>query len=115
MARFACFQSRCSVDYTKLPVTALLRGPLLQTPQGWVVLAYAVVYLAAAGVVWLLQLPPPIGKTREVFLSLCFVWPFIVFLMFVRHGSPSFGGSWSATAWLVVYGALPAIFSWLRL
>jgi hypothetical protein len=98
------------MDYGKLPVTALLRGPLLSTPQGRVVLLYLVAYLAAAALVWLLQLPPPIGKTPEVFIELCIAWPFIVFLMFVRDSSPTFAASWATAAWLILYGALPVLF-----
>jgi hypothetical protein len=98
------------VDYGKLPVTDLLRGPLLHTPQGLIVVVYALVYLGAGAVVWLLQLPPPIGKTLEVFLTLCLLWPFIVFLMFVRHSNPAFNPSWTTASWIAVYGALPALF-----
>lgn len=98
------------MDYARLPVTALLRGPLLHTPQGWVVLAYFAGYAAAAAGVWLLQLPVPIGKTPGVFFTLCLTWPFIVFLMFVRHSSPTFASSWGTAAWLALCGALPALF-----
>lgn len=98
------------MNYARLPITALLRGPLLHTPQGCVVLVYFVAYTIAAALVWFLQLPPPIGKTPEVFLTICLAWPFIVFLMFVRDGSPTFVASWPAAAWLILCGALPALF-----
>lgn len=99
-----------SLDYGRLPVTALLRGPLLHTPQGLAVVACAVSYLGAAGVVWLFQLPPLIGRTREVFFMLCVLWPCIVFLMFIRHSRPDFRSSWGTAAWVAIYGALPAVF-----
>lgn len=98
------------MDYGRLPVTDLLRGPLLHTPQGRAVLFWAIAYLSAAAVVWLFQLPPPIGKTREVFIALCVVWPFIVFLMFIRHSTSDFRSSWPTAAWVAFYGALPVAF-----
>lgn len=102
---------RCLVDYGGRPVTDLLRGPLLHTPQGLVVVIYAAAYVCAGALVWILQLAPPIGTTREVFGVLCITWPFVVLLMFVRHSSPTdFRPSWVTAAWLVFYGALPAIF-----
>lgn len=105
------------VDYARLPVSDLVRGPLLHTPQGIAVVICALAYLNAACIVWLFQLPPPIGKTLEVFFLLCVGWPFIVFLMFIRHSPSDFRSSWATAAWIVFYGALPAVFrvyDWLR-
>lgn len=98
------------MDYGRLPVTDLLRGPLLHTPQGVAVVFCAIAYLSAAGVVWLFELPPPIGRTLEVFFMLCVSWPFIVFLMFIRHSTPDFRSSWATAVWVAFYGALPAVF-----
>ena len=82
----------------------------MHTPQGLAVVVCAAAYLGAALVVWLFQWAPPIGKTREVFFALCFLWPFIVFLTFIRHSSPDFRSSWATAAWVAFYGALPAAF-----
>lgn len=98
------------MDYGKLPVTELLRGPLLHTPQGLVVVICAIAYLSSAGIVWLFQLPPPIGKTREIFFIVCISWPFIVFLMFVRDSTADFRSSWATATWVAIYGSLPIIF-----
>lgn len=99
--------ARCSLDYGRLPVSALLRGPLLHTPQGLAVVFWTVAYLAAAGVVWLFHLSPPFGKTLEVFFAICLVWPFVVFLTFIRDSKADFRSSWVTAAWVAFHGALP--------
>jgi hypothetical protein len=97
-------------DYGRLPVTELLRGPLLHTPQGLAVIGCSIAWLCAAGVVWLFQWPPPIGRSREVFYVLCVLWPFILFVLFIRHSTSDFRSSWGTAAWIAFYGALPVLF-----
>jgi hypothetical protein len=40
-------------------------------------------------------------------LGLCVAWPFIVFLVFIKIGLPSFAPSWTKAAFLTVCAAAP--------
>jgi hypothetical protein len=104
------FYVRRSVDYGRLPVSRLLRGPLLHTPQGLVVVAWTGAYLLAALVAYLVGWSPWQGKFQSGFIALCFAWPVIVFVMFIRDNHPEFKRSWGRATWLVIYGALPMLF-----
>jgi hypothetical protein len=82
-----------SMAYDHRPVTDLLRGPLLHTPQGWVVVATTVFYagLALAGAYF--GVSPSLAKSPSAFFVVCVAWPMITFLFFVRSSSPNFGAS----------------------
>jgi hypothetical protein len=99
------FNVRRLVGYNRLPVSDLVRGPLLHTPQGIAVVICVLANLNAACIVWLFQLPLPNGRTREVFFVLSLGWSFIVFLVFICHSPSNFRSSW-----ITFYGVLPAIF-----
>jgi hypothetical protein len=101
---------RCFVDYGRLPVSALLRGPLLHTPQGLVVLAWTGAYLLAALVAYLYGWTFWQGKFKLGFIALCFAWPALIFVMFIRDNRWEFERSWRKATWLVIYGALPLLF-----
>lgn len=103
------------MDYEKAPVTDLIRGPLLHTPQGWVVLASVALYALLALAVWLFGVSSALGKTPGVALALCFFWPLINFLMYVRWNSPYFKASWSSAAYLLVVALAPVAYAAWRL
>ncbi|WP_157275017.1 hypothetical protein [Dechloromonas agitata] len=97
------------MDYTHQPVIALLRGPLVYTPQGLVVLASAVVYFAIAAAYLVFGITPPLGKDIEVVVALCLFWPFIVFLFFIKNGMPSFAPSRRGALFLSVVAGMPVL------
>jgi len=70
------------MNYTNKPVSSLLRGPLLHTPQGRVVLASIGVYLILGLLFWLGIIALPSGKNLRAILFICISWPFITFLFF---------------------------------
>ncbi len=89
----------------------LLRGPLLHTPHGWVVLGSAVLYVGLAVVVAVSGAAPPVLKTPGAFYVLCFAWPFILFLYFVRVNSPSFAASSARALVLASVAIAPFIYT----
>ena len=99
------------MDFTNQPVTALLRGPLVSTPQGLVVLASSAFYWALALAYGVLGLVPPPGMMRGTAVVMSLAWPFIVFLLFIRDGMPSFAPSWSKAAFLAIGAAAPALWA----
>jgi hypothetical protein len=98
------------MDFSNQPLSSLLRGPLLNTPQGQVVIATAVCYLALAVLISLGLVVPPIKSGMPGAIVGCFVWPFIVFLYFVKSGLPSFTPSWFEAAFLALCSFLPVGF-----
>ena len=103
------------MDYTRQPVTALLRGPLVSTPQGLVVITCAVAYLGLAVAYLAFGLSPPLGKTRGAAVVVCVSWPLIIFLVFVKQGIPSFAPSLAKSLFLTLYASAPILYVlWLR-
>jgi hypothetical protein len=98
-----------TTDYSSQSIASLLRGPLISTPQGWVVVASAVLYAVLALALTVFGLSPPLGKSLGWALGLCIAWPFIVFLMFIKIGLPSFAPSWNRAAFLTVCAAAPML------
>lgn len=98
------------MDYSSAHVSALLRGPLLSTPQGWVVLTSFVGYYALAGLFALALIPAPLGKAIDTAVILCLFWPFIVFLCFVKEGAPSFKPSLWQTLFVASAALAPVIY-----
>jgi len=49
------------MDYTKQSVSALIRGPLISTPQGWVVLGSVGIYPILAIAFGEFGVVPPLG------------------------------------------------------
>jgi hypothetical protein len=88
-----------------------VRGPLLYTPQGWVVLGSAVLYVGLALVVAVSGTAPPVLKTHGAFYVLCVAWPFILFLYFVRLNGPSFVASNARALVLAAVAVAPFIYT----
>jgi hypothetical protein len=98
------------MDYTRESVSILIRGPLTSTPQGVVVIASAVTYVALAFAFVVLGLTPPLGKSTSSAVVVCASWPFIVFLQFVAQGLPSFRPSLGRAAFIALCAAAPALY-----
>lgn len=102
---------RQSMSYDQRPVLELLQGPLLHSPQGWVVLASILLYGGIAGLGWVLGVSPLIAKSSSTFFVFCAAWPFITFLYFVRGSAPHFAPSIARTVELAITALLPIAFS----
>jgi hypothetical protein len=98
------------MDYSAQSVTALLRGPLITTPQGWVVIFAAIVYFTLAVTFGAFDLAPQLVKSPSVAITICIFWPFIVFLQFVKSGLPSFKPSILSAVITGLYAAAPFIY-----
>jgi hypothetical protein len=95
------------MGYDRRPVVDLLRGPLLHTPQGWVVLASGILYglVALAGAY--LGVSPSIAQSPGAFFAICVSWPLITFLFYVRSSSPHFKASVSQAVRVAVAALAP--------
>jgi hypothetical protein len=98
-----------TTDYSNQSIAALLRGPLISTPQGWVVVASVIFYAVLALALTVFGFSPPLGKSLGWALGLCAAWPFIVFLVFIKIGLPSFAPSWTRAAFLTVCASAPLL------
>jgi hypothetical protein len=98
------------MDYERSSVVSLLRGPLLFTPQGWVVLATALLCWSWVAYLWLAHEAGLIDALQTRDVSLFGLWPFLVFLFYVRLCTPHFHSSWFKTFLLTLSAAfLPAL------
>ena len=95
------------MTYESQPVVNLLRGPLLRTPQGWVVLAGLCSYLLLALLFSLEAIKPPLGKDISSAVVICFFWPLITFLFFCKEGAPNFEPSWRQAALVGICALAP--------
>jgi len=102
------------MDYDRRPVTELLRGPLLHTPQGWVVIATGLLYAVAALLGWFFGVNLLVAKSSSAFFVLCVAWPFITFLYFVRSSAPHFAPSKARAVELAITAVLPLGFAFWR-
>jgi len=100
------------MDHLHSPITDFLRGPLLSTPQGWVVIGFSAIYLIFGFLILWIGLPQIFSLKTDVLATICFLWPGILFLYFVRVSSPSFFPSFLEAAWLCFYAIAPIGF-WL--
>ena len=96
--------------YMNQPVSAVLSGPLLRTPQGWVVLFFSAVYLLGALLFGAFDIAPPFALRTLNAVGICIAWPFIVFLSFVKEGAPSFAPSLIRAAWLGFIAIFPVLY-----
>lgn len=99
-----------AMNYSNQPIGALLRGPLLKTPQGQIVLITLLCYCALAALIALDVVAPPLGKTVGSAVVTCVAWPLIVFLFFVKQGAPDFRSSFWDAVTLIAVALLPVAF-----
>lgn len=95
------------MDYMNQPVTAVLSGPLLRTPQGAVVLVFSALYLLGALLFGAFDVVPPFSIRTQSVVGICVAWPLILFLLFVKEGAPSFEPSLGSAAWLAFLAVYP--------
>ena len=98
------------MNYDRRPVTDLLRGPLLHTPQGWVVLASVALYALIALVGAYLGVSPLVAKSPSPFFFMCLIWPAITFLFYVRSSHPNFDASLSRALHVAIAALAPVAF-----
>ncbi|WP_132325295.1 MULTISPECIES: hypothetical protein [Methylomonas] len=101
------------MDYHHLPVTDFIRGPLLTTPQGWVVVGFSVIYLGIGLLTLFVEFPATLDLSADKTSAVCMLWPFLLFVYFIRDsGLSNFSPSLENTIWLVFWGMAPISF-WL--
>jgi hypothetical protein len=88
-------------------VGAFIRGPLVHTQQGIVVLVFSALYLVAAFLFAFADVAPPSPWRQANAVGLSLVWPFILVLLFVRSGYPDFSPSWRSALWLTACAITP--------
>ncbi|MFM9915587.1 MAG: hypothetical protein ACKVOX_07255 [Rhizobacter sp.] len=84
---------------------------MLHTPQGWVCIATALVYLLLAVAIHLFGAPVSIGRTATTTTVICLFWPLITFLVYVKQNLPAFEASWSQALYLAVAAVAPIGYS----
>ncbi|MGN6829869.1 hypothetical protein [Paucibacter sp. M5-1] len=102
------------MNYASSPIRWLLQGPLLFTPQGWVVLASALTYWSWGAYVWITGQVPLFWKDASDALTLLLAWPFVVFLCYVRSSSPHSQASWWETFHLLLCVLALPVFALIR-
>lgn len=101
------------MDYLRLPVSELIRGPLVSTPQGVACIIFSLVAVTA-GVLYCL-LPEELASSKVLSFGLSlFLWPVLLFVLFVKHSSKDFRSSWGATGNVSLFGLLPYVAPYLR-
>lgn len=87
---------------------------MLHTPQGWVVLVSIGIYLILALLFWFGVIGLPLGKNLESILVVCLFWPFITFLLFVKHNISDFSPSWSRASFVAICAFAPVAYVWVH-
>lgn len=95
------------MNYAHRPITEFLRGPLLRTPQGWVVLASLAFYWLLALLMLLTGFNPLPTKEGGGSVVLALLYPLVVFVYFVRFAMPEFRFSASDSAILLLAALMP--------
>ncbi|MCZ8073092.1 MAG: hypothetical protein O9341_03080 [Paucibacter sp.] len=98
------------MDYTRKSILALFRGPLLYTPQGWVVLTTALISWLLFADARLHSEPLVIHQLSDRGAALLGIWPVLVFLFYVHLCMPHFRRSWRQTMLLLLSAlSLPVV------
>ncbi len=99
------------MSYANRSITSLLRGPLLHTPQGLVVLVVLAVHLALLPFVHTGSISL-LGKSSTTGMVICLSWPLITCLYFIREGvstTPEFKPSVPRALWILLIGMAPTL------
>ena len=100
------------MDYTDQPISSLLRGPLLFTPQGRVVLASIGFYLTSALLFWLGVFEHPSANDLGYVLAFCAFWPVTTFFSFLVLSAPYFSPSWFQAVFVALGAFMPIAYVW---
>lgn len=95
------------MNYANGPITEFLRGPLLRTPQGWLVLASFAFYWMLALLMLLTGFNPQPAKEAGASVALALLYPLVVLVFFVRFGIPEFHFSACDSAILLLASLMP--------
>ena len=68
-------------------------------------MASVIVYAALVLAFGVFGLPPLMGKSVVGAVVICASWPGVMFLLYVKHGLPSFAPSWRGALFLAVAAA----------
>lgn len=97
------------MSFSWRPIGDIVRGPLIDSPQGRVVIVVAVIYVILIG--WIgLDMGLPFGKSKDGSIAICILWPIVTFLYFLREGlstTPEFKPSVLGTIWILIVGFAP--------
>ncbi|MBC9248960.1 hypothetical protein A9179_01600 [Pseudomonas alcaligenes] len=94
------------MNFSQQPISTILKGPLLSTPQGIACILFSAVAIIT-GTLYLL-LPASLSSHKFLgFGGAIFIWPVLLFVIFVKHSMNDFRPSWWATAMVSFYGLIP--------
>ena len=97
------------MNYPQLPLSALLRGPVLHTPQGMVLLVASTVYVLVGLLSFAIGEKVATPSVAEKFGVWCLLVPLVLFVLFVRMNGPKFQPSKANAAWGTLLAALPIL------
>ncbi len=98
------------MDYSRQPIGRLFRGPLLHTPQGIVLLISIAIYLLGAALFAFFDVPTPFDWSVDKSVTVFIVWPFMLFMLFIKQNLPEFLPSRSGAIWQAFYAIAPFVF-----
>ena len=102
------------MDYSRLPLMTLLRGPVLHTPQGLVLVVSSALYiLLGVASLGFGDTVTSLDTVKKLWIG-CFFMPVILFVLFVRGNSPNFSPSIPRALWGGFLAALPIFVVWLQ-
>jgi hypothetical protein len=89
------------------------KGSIFASKQGAAFVCFSCLNLVAACLFLLL----PAEQASHFFFDFqysLFLWPILLFIVFVRRSPPDFTGSWRATFFVSVYGIMPFLIPMIR-
>ena len=96
------------MDYTRAPLSEVIRGPLVRTPQGIACVALSI--LTILGGLACLAFPQLGTWPPFRFGGFLLIWPLVLFMTFVRFSyNDDFAPSPNATAMVVITGVFPFV------
>jgi hypothetical protein len=97
-------------DYYTRPLGSLLKGPLLKTPQGRVVVGTIIGYLILAFLLAIEVVAPPNKMEVSNAIGFCVMYPLIIFVIFLKYGvfpHSSLRPSWFYVAFFTLCAFIP--------
>jgi hypothetical protein len=95
------------MDWARASLWAFFRGPVLQTPEGWLFLGGSLLCFLFSALYWLVpgMLPRPELATGHAILFMA--WPFALLTIYVSLCSPDFRRSLMTTVMVFCAAAFP--------